>query len=70
VSRGEFMIERIKIREKFVLLIVYVDKKTIQMKSLLESQSFKRQIIGIMIDGSIKRKNQFNDIVVRKGKTP
>ena len=40
------------------------------MKSLLESQSFKRQIIGIMIDGSIKRKNQFDDVVVRKGKTP
>jgi len=45
VSRGEFMIKRIKRREEFVLLIVYVNKRTIQTKSLLESQSFKEQIM-------------------------
>ena len=57
VSRGEFMIERIKRREEFVLLIVYVNKRTIQMKSLLKSQSFERQIMEIIIDRSIRRKN-------------
>jgi len=57
VSRGEFMIERIKRREEFVLLIVYINKKTIQIKSLLKSQSFEEHIIEIIIDRSIRRKN-------------
>ena len=70
VSREEFMIERIKRREKFILLIVHVNKKAIQMKSLLESQSFEGQIIGIMVAGSVRGKNQSNDVVVRKEKTP
>ena len=70
VFREEFMIKRIKRREKFVLLIVHVNKEAIQMKSLLESQSFERQIIGIMVAGSVRGKNQSNDVVVRKKKTP
>ena len=57
------MIKRIKRRKEFILLIVHVNKRTIQTKSLLESQSFKRQITEIIIDRSIKRKNRFIKIV-------
>ena len=63
VFRREFMIKRIKRRKEFILLIVHVNKRTIQTKSLLESQSFKGQITEIIIDGSIRRKNWFIKIV-------
>jgi len=41
ISWREFVIKWIKIRKEFVLLIIYINKRTIQMKSLFECQSFE-----------------------------